>query len=99
MHMHYHILNLYAQNPNLCVYVHVCDFNSAIIFFLPVALLLNFYLSYAFTCWEELLSDILHCSSAAQDAAGDIFSKTVIFLSVYSNYSVIASIQLTSLGK
>lgn len=97
--MHYHILNLYAQNPNLCVYVHACDFNSAITFFLPVALLLQFYLSSAFTCWEELLSNILHCSSAVQDAIGDIFRKTVFFLSVYSDYNVIALIQLTSLGK
>lgn len=64
-----------------------------------MALLLQFYLSIAFLCWEEILPNILYWRSTVQDAAGDLFGKAVIFLSLYSNYNVIALIQLTSLGK
>lgn len=89
----------YAHKIPICVYVYACDSNSAITFFLLVAFLLQFYLATAFFYLEEIWADILHCSSAVEDAAGVLFGKAMIFLSLHSNYNVIALIQLTSLGK
>lgn len=77
----------YALKIPICVYVHACDSNSAIILFLPVVFLLQFYL--AFFCWEEIWPNVLHCSTVVQNAV----------LSPHSNYNVIALIQLSSVGK
>ena len=76
----------YAQKIQISVYVHACDSNSAITFFLPVAFFQQLYLH---------SSVQKRFGSAVQDTVGALFRKATIFLRLHSNYNMISLIQLS----